>query len=287
VSSLAEALGYEPDARLLIVNCDDLGSSHAANVGVYEALRDGIGTSATLMVPCPWSRDAAARYRGEDVGVHLTLNSEWDLYRWGPITYGPSLLDGDGGFPRTVVDVWDHADIDEVRRECRAQIERAILWGFDVSHLDSHMGTLQLRPEFFDVYLELAVDFRLPLRLSGASSEQAIGFPFRRLAAEEGVLFPDHFINPQGPTRSSFERALFDLKPGVTEIFGHPAVDTPELRALAPDWANRVADHDFMTKDNSIRAMADRAGVRFIGYRELRDLMRTNARETTAPTALA
>jgi predicted glycoside hydrolase/deacetylase ChbG (UPF0249 family) len=287
VSSLAEALGHEPDARLLIVNCDDLGSSHAANVGVYEALRDGIGTSATLMVPCPWSRDAAARYRGEDVGVHLTLNSEWDLYRWGPITYGPSLLDGDGGFPRTVVDVWDHADIDEVRRECRAQIERAILWGFDVSHLDSHMGTLQLRPEFFDVYLELAVEFRLPLRLSGASSEQAIGFPFRRLAAEEGVLFPDHFINPQGPTRSSFERALFDLKPGVTEIFGHPAVDTPELRALAPDWANRVADHDFMTNDNSIRAMADRAGVRFIGYRELRDLMRTNARETTAPTALA
>ncbi len=129
MTSLAEALGYAPDARLLIVNCDDLGSSYAANVGVYEALRNGIGTSATLMVPCPWARDAAARYRGEDIGVHLTLNSEWDLYRWGPITYGPSLLDGDGGFPRTVADVWDHADIDEVRRELRAQLERAILVG--------------------------------------------------------------------------------------------------------------------------------------------------------------
>jgi predicted glycoside hydrolase/deacetylase ChbG (UPF0249 family) len=275
VSSLAEALGYAPDARLLIVNCDDLGSSHAANVGVYESLRNGIGTSATLMVPCPWARDAAARYRGEDVGVHLTLNSEWDLYRWGPITYGPSLLDGDGGFPRTVEDVWDHADIDEVRRELRAQLERAILWGFDVSHLDSHMGTLQLRPEFFDVYLELAVDFRLPLRLSGARTEATVGFPFRRLAAEEGVLFPDNFLHVRSQgTRRVLERALFELKPGVTEIFGHPAVDTPELRALAPDWPARVDDHDLFTRDHSIRALAERAGVTFIGYRELRDLMR-------------
>ena len=162
MTSLVERLGHPADSRLLIVNCDDLGSCHAANVGVYEALRDGAGTSASLMVPCPWARDAAARYRGEDVGVHLTLNAEHDLYRWGPITHAPSLLDGDGGFPRTTADLWDHADLDEVRRECRAQVERAIYWGFDVSHLDSHMAALELRPEFFDIYLELAVDFHLP-----------------------------------------------------------------------------------------------------------------------------
>ena len=106
------------------------------------------------MVPCPWARDAAAQYRGEDVGVHLTLNAEYDLYRWGPITHAPSLLGGDGGFPRTIEDVWDHADIDEVRKELRAQVERAILWGFDISHLDSHMGTLQLKPEFFVCYCD-------------------------------------------------------------------------------------------------------------------------------------
>jgi predicted glycoside hydrolase/deacetylase ChbG (UPF0249 family) len=207
--------------------------------------------------------------------VHLTLNSEWDLYRWGPITYGPSLLDGDGGFPRTVADVWDHADIDEVRRELRAQIERAILWGFDVSHIDSHMGTLQLRPEFFDVYLELAVDFGLPLRLSGASTEHLIGFPFRQLAAEEGVVFPDQFVYVQGVgSRQSLQDVLFDLRPGVTEIYAHPALDSPELRAGFPDWHARVDDHDFFVRDTSIRAMAERAGVRFIGYRELRDLMR-------------
>ena len=276
MATLAERLGYAADDRLLIINCDDLGSSHAANTGVYEALRTGIGTSASLMVPCPWAREAAARYRGEDVGVHLTLNAEYDLYRWGPITHAPSLLDGDGGFPRTVADILDHADLEEARRECRAQIERAIYWGFDVSHIDSHMGTLQLRPEFFDIYLEMAVEFGLPLRLSGASTERFIGFPFRRLAAEESVVFPDHLVVSQGTTgRKVLERTLADLRPGVTEIYVHPAVDTPELRALAPDWANRVDDHDLVCNDHTIRSLADRVGAVLIGYRPLRDLMRS------------
>ena len=272
----AQRLGYAAEERLLIINCDDLGSCHAANVGVYEALRQGLATSASLMVPCPWAREAAAQYLGEDVGVHLTLNAEYDLYRWGPITQAPSLLDGDGGFPRTVGDVWDHADLDEVRRECRAQIERAILWGFDVSHLDSHMGTLQLRPEFFDVYLELAVEFELPLRLSGASTERVVGFPFRRLATEAGVVFPDHFVLvPNGVgSRRVIERTLFELRPGVTEMYVHPAADTPELRALAPDWAARVDDHHLMVHDTGGRTMGERSGVTLLGYRELRDLQR-------------
>jgi len=278
MATLAERLGYGPDARLLIVNCDDLGSSHAANVGVYEALREGTATSATLMVPCPWAREAGARHRGEDVGVHLTLNAEWDRYRWGPITHAPSLLDGDGGFPRTVEEVWEHADLDEVRRECRTQVERAILWGFDVTHLDSHMGTLQLRPEFFDVYLELAVEFDVPLRLAGASTERVAGFPFRRLAAEAGVVFPDHFLYVAGRgTRRVLESALVDLRPGVTEVYAHPAIDTPELRALAPDWPARVDDHDLLARDHDLPALAERTGVRFVGWRELRRLQRARA----------
>jgi len=278
VTALAEALGYRPDDVLLIVNADDLGSSHAANVGVYEALRHGLATSASLMVPCPWAREAAARYRGEDVGVHLTLNAEFDLYRWGPITHAPSLLDGGGGFPATAPDLWDHADMDEVRRECRAQVERAIYWGFDVSHIDSHRGALQQRPEFFDVYLELAVDFRLPLRLSDASTERAIGFPFRQLAADEGVVFPDHLVHVAGTgSRKALERILIDLRPGVTEVAVHPAVDTPELRALAPNWAAWVDDHDLVTADHAVRDLAQRTGIRFIGYRQLRQLQRQAA----------
>jgi predicted glycoside hydrolase/deacetylase ChbG (UPF0249 family) len=276
VTSLAEALGHPPDARLLIVTCDDLGSSHAANAGVYEALRRGIATSASLMVPGPWSREAASRYRGEDVGVHLTLNAEYDLYRWGPITHAPSLLDGDGGFPRTLEDVWDHADLDEARKECRAQIERAIYWGFDISHLASHMGALELRPEFFDVYLELAVEFRLPLRLPDSASEYDIGFPFRRLAAEEGIVVPDHVATaPRAGSRRILERLLFDLRPGVTEVVVHPALDTAELRAFAPDWAARVDDHDLVTTDSTVRDLAARARVTLTGYRPLRDLQRS------------
>ncbi len=271
--TLVERLGHGPDDRLLIVNCDDLGASHAANVGVYEALRDGAATSASLMVPAPWAREAAARYRGEDVGVHLTLNAEYDVYRWGPITQAPSLLDGDGGFPRTVTDTWDHADLDEARRECRAQVERAILWGFDVTHLDSHMGTLQLRPEFFDIYLELAVDFGLPLRLSGASTERAVGFPFRRLAAEEGVVFPDHFVHVQGlGSRAAIASVLAGLRPGVTEVYLHPAADTPELRAIAPDWVARVDDHDYLTERSGLAADVAAAGATLVGFRELRTL---------------
>ena len=194
MASLHERLGYAADARLLIVNADDLGFCHAANVGVYETLRSGGATSASLMVPCPWGREAAARYRGEDIGVHLTLNAEQELYRWGPITHAPSLLGGDAGFPATVEDVWDHADLDETRRECRAQIERAILWGFDVSHVDRHLTTLQLRPEFFDLYLELAIEFQLPLRMVDDHVRALLGFPAEDLARSEGAVCADRLL---------------------------------------------------------------------------------------------
>jgi predicted glycoside hydrolase/deacetylase ChbG (UPF0249 family) len=273
--SLAERLGYGPDARIVIVNADDLGLCHAANVGIYDCLRTGIVTSATLMVPCPWARDAAARYRGEDVGVHLTVNAEWERYRWGPITHSPSLLDGDGGFPRTIEDFWDHADVDEVRRECRAQIERAILWGFDVSHLDAHMSTLLLRPEFFDVYLELALDFDLPVRIADGSRPDRLGFPAREVAEDAGVVFVDRVLSARRlGARVAIATRLAALEPGVTELRLHPAVDTPELRALASDWETRVDDHRLVCGDSTLAEALEVAGVTLLGYRTLRDLVR-------------
>ncbi len=273
--TLAEKLGFGPDDRLVIISCDDLGLCHAMNSGIFDALRNGVATSASLMVPAPWAREAAARYRGEDVGVHLTLNAEHERYRWGPITHAPSLLDGDGGFPRTVADLWEHADLDEVRRECRAQIERAIVWGFDVSHLSAHLSAMTMRPEFFDIELELAVEFGLPIRLPGPAAEAAAGFPFRQLAAAEGVVFPDHFVPARSAgSRARVERAVRDLQPGVTEIHVQPAIDTPELRALSPNWAAWVDDHDLVVHDSELRAMLDRAGARLIGFRALRDCQR-------------
>lgn len=276
MTSLAERLGYDADSRLVIVSCDDLGSCHAANIGVYRALREGLATCASLMVPAPWARHAAMMYEGDDIGVHLTLNAEHPLYRWGPITHSPSLLSGDGGFPREIDDLWEHADPTEVHRECRAQIERAILWGFDVSHLTPHLTAITLRPEFFDVYLDLAVEFALPIRLPSTITEDRAGFPFRRLAADEGVVFPDHFDHDwSSGSRARVMRAFSDLRPGVTEIHVQPAIDTEEVRSLAGESANGwIDDLELMTNDRDLRELVERSGAVLIGYRALRDAMR-------------
>jgi chitin disaccharide deacetylase len=208
--------------------------------------------------------------------VTLTLNAELENYRWGPVTQAPSLLDGDGGFPRTLTDLWDHADLDEVRRECRAQLERAILWGIDVTHLDAHLAALQQRPEFFDVLLDLAIDFRLPVCLPGPEAERAIGFPARQLAANEGIVVPDHVVDLRGTgSRQALESLLFDLQPGVTTVHLSPAMDTPEIRALDPRWSDRVEHYLLVAHDASIRHLIEKSGAKLIGFRALRDLQRT------------
>jgi predicted glycoside hydrolase/deacetylase ChbG (UPF0249 family) len=278
MATLAERLGHPASARLVIISCDDLGSSHAANVGVYRALRDGVATCASIMVPAPWARHAASMYDGEDVGVHLTLNAEHPLYRWGPITHAPSLLSGDGGFPRTIDDLWEHADPAEVLRELQAQIERALAWGFDVSHLAPHLSAITLRPEFFDVYLELASTFQLPIRLPSTLTAEQAGFPFRKLAADEGVVFPDHFDHDwRAGSRDRVYEAIARLQPGVTEIHVQPAVDTPEVRALsdaAPGW---IDDYDLVVNDQRLGSLLSEAGAVLIGYRELRAVMRSGS----------
>ena len=275
-SSLAERLGYSPEDRIVILSCDDLGSCHGANIGVYESLRSGVATCASVMVPAPWARHAAEMYQGEDIGVHITLNAEHPLYRWGPITHAPSLLSGEGGFPRNVDDLWEHADPSEVLRECRAQIERASLWGFDVTHLAPHLSVITLRPEFFDIYLELAAEFRLPIRLPSTMTAEQAGFPFRKLAADEGIVFPDHFDHDWRPgSRERVYEAFRSLEPGVTEIHVQPTIDTPEVRALS-QWAEEwIDDHRLMTQDESLRELISESGAIMIGYRELRDAMRT------------
>ena len=274
--TLAERLGYPADSKLLIISCDDLGSCHAANVGVFQALRDGQATCASLMVPAPWARDAALRCQPtDDIGVHLTLNCEYDSYRFGPITHAPSLLSGDGGFPRSLTDLWEHADPAEVLRECRAQIERALAWDIDVTHLAPHLSAITLRPEFFDVYLELAFQFKLPIRLPSTITADQAGFPFRTLAADEGVLFPDHFDHDwRAGSRDRVFEAIDNLQPGVTEIHVQPVIDTPEVRALTTSAQFWIDDHDLMTNDADLVQRLQSAQAIRIGYRALRDAMR-------------
>lgn len=273
--TLNQRLGRPDDARLVIISCDDLGSCHAATVGVYTAIRQGVATCASIMVPAPWARYAAEEYRGEDIGVHLTLNAEHPEYRWGPLTHAPTLLSGEGGFPRSIDDLWEHADPAEVLRECRAQIERAIAWGIDVTHLAPHLSSITLRPEFFDVYLELAYEFKLPIRLPSTVSEKEAGFPFRQLAADEGVVFPDHFDNDwRAGSRDRVLDAIRSLQPGVTEIHVQPAIDTPEVRALGATAAGWIDDLALVTGDQELRDAIAQSGAELIGYRELRDAMR-------------
>lgn len=285
MATLVERLGYPGEAKLLIVHADELGLCHAVNTAVYQSLRAGVATSASLMIPSPWARGAAAAYRGEDVGVRLTVNAEHEAYRWGPITSSPSLLDGDGGFPRTVDDLWEHGDVEEIRRECRAQIERAILWGFDVSHLDAHLGAVALRPEFFDVYLELAVEFHLPIRLPNQSEELPVGFPFRKLAADEGVVFPDRLVSSAiaGDDTTALTAAIATLEPGVTELCLLPGIDTPELRAVTSDWSRRRRDHALVQPASALAAAIAESGVTCIGYRQLLRLMRRDIRRGPVP----
>ena len=272
--SLASRLGYSDDDRLVIISCDDLGSCHGATEGVYQAIRNGVATCASIMVPAPWARYAADQYKGEDIGVHLTLNAEHPLYRWGPLTHAPSLLSGEGGFPRSVDDLWEHADSTEVLRECRAQIERALAWGIDVSHLAPHLTSITLRPEFFDVYLELAVEFKLPIRLPSTISASAAGFPFRQLAADEGIVFPDHFDHDwRTGSRERVLSALASLEPGVTEIHVQPAIDTAEVRALGEVATGWIDDLALATSDE-LRNAVTSSGAVLIGYRALRDAMR-------------
>ena len=272
--SLASRVGYSDDARLVIISCDDLGSCHGATEGVYQAIRNGVATCASIMVPAPWARYAADQYNGEDIGVHLTLNAEHPLYRWGPLTHAPSLLSGEGGFPRSVDDLWEHADSTEVLRECRAQIERALAWGIDVSHLAPHLTSITLRPEFFDVYLELAVEFKLPIRLPSTISASAAGFPFRQLAADEDIVFPDHFDHDwRTGSRERVLAALGALEPGVTEIHVQPSIDTAEVRALGDVAIGWIDDLALATSDE-LRNAVTASGAVLIGYRALRDAMR-------------
>jgi len=277
VSELLERLDYPADTKAVIIVCDGLGSSNAANIAIKSALRHGLATCAGLQVPCPWALAATAQHEGEDVGVALTLTAEYDLYRWGPITQAPSLLGGDGGFPQTPVDCWEHADIDEVRRETRAQLERAVLWGFHPSHLGSHMDVLNSRPEFFDVYLDLALEFGLPISLPDPALD--LGFDPRRLAADEGVLVPDRVVRAprKVEARSIIDAAIADLEPGVTEIHIRPAIDSPELRAMSPDWLAAVSNAHLITEDWVFRSALARSGAKLIGFAQLQQAQRNGS----------
>ncbi len=171
-----------------------------------------------------------------------------------------------------------NADPAEARAECRAQVIQALAWDVDVTHLDSHMGTVQTDARFFEIYLDLAVEFALPLRMPGRTADERLGFESRRLAAEKGVIFTDNFINPWGRvTADVFRERLPVLTAGVTEIFAHPVADGPELRGYDPDAAHvRAGDAAWFTSPE-LKSLLAATEVVPISYRPLRELQRAGA----------
>ena len=263
------------------MNCDDFGSMHGTNVAIIDALRSGATSSTTLMVPCPWAAEAAAMAEpGDDIGVHLTVTSEWAGYRWAPITRAPSLCAPDGRMHRTVdacfAAVAEAGDrgLDEVYAECAAQIEQAMAWGIDVTHLDAHMGAMQMHPAFLEIYLRLASEHRLPVRMMPAASERDLALDGRRIAGELGVVFPDHLLMTYLDARPTIERAIAALRPGVTEFLVPPSTDNAEVHAACNDAQERLANDAFLRGPESFAEQVREAGATMIGFRPLRDLQR-------------
>ncbi|HEY6298112.1 MAG TPA: polysaccharide deacetylase family protein [Candidatus Binatus sp.] len=289
--STAERLGYAADARVLIINADDFGMCHDQNEGVIRGLQEGVFTSSTILVTCPWFEEAAEFARNNpnaDLGVHLTLTAEWDSYKWGPVLGRravPSLVDERGYLWQTVAQVYEHARLDQAEAELREQIEKAFAAGIDATHLDSHMGTLQLRADYHEIYTRLANDYRLPLRLASrrGMSTDGMGGILEQLDAF-GVVTPDHLVFNGPPavreTESYWTNLLRTLKPGVTEILCHPALARDELKSCARDAHQREADFRYFTSDKTRKLIADE-GVEMIGFRQLRDLMR---RDSSSPS---
>ncbi|UCE86276.1 MAG: polysaccharide deacetylase family protein [Deltaproteobacteria bacterium] len=293
--ALLERLGFAAADRVAVVHVDDIGMCHDANEGGFEALANGPATCGSVMVPCPWFSEAAARARANpdfDLGVHLTLNSEWDHYRWGPVAGRdavPSLLDDEGYLPKTTLETLQRATPEDVEVELRAQIEHALAAGIDVTHLDSHMGTVFYKPEFLAVYARLAREFRVPVFVARPSVEQleilglAAARPvFLSLADDlESDGFPildgfdlDSLAFEPGDGLAHNRRRLARFTPGVHYLICHAARGGDELRAISPDAHARDFERSFYGGDAGQRAL-DEAGIRTVGMRPLRELLRS------------
>jgi len=285
-----EQLGYSTSDRVVVVHVDDLGMAPSANEGGVQAL-DGAATCGSVMAPCPAFEQIAqvARERPElDLGVHLTLNAEYEHYRWGPIAkLVPGLVSPDGGMWRTTAETVEHASAPEVDRELRAQIDRALEAGIDVTHLDSHMGTV-FNPKFAQVYVSLARDYRLPAfipRLAGEALRRAdlpsnLELYVSLIERAENSGFPifDHFNSdslqfPPG-TGADHNRARVDgFGAGISYLITHCARGGKELESIAPDWRQRDEERQIYSDGTMERHFAD-SGVKTLGMRPLRELVR-------------
>jgi len=285
-------LGLADDDRAVIIHTDDIGMCQASVEAFADLEAAGIISSGAVMVPCPWFLGAAEYARAHpqaDLGVHLTLTSEWQTYRWGPLSTrdpGTGLLDGQGYFPALAAPVQEHGDPAAVEVELTAQVERALQAGIVPTHVDTHMGTVA-HPKFMGSYVRLAAKFGLPAmifrldeagwRAAGLEAEfAATAAVLVRQLEESGLPLLDAMggmeLDTDAGRLGRTKQTLAELKPGITHFIIHPSKDTPELRAITPDWRCRAADYrDFL--DDGLRKHIRKLGLHVIGYRALKALM--------------
>lgn len=282
--TIAERLGHPANSKLLIIHADDLAVAHSVNAASFDALEKGAISSASVMVPTPWIAEVAAYAKSHpnaDLGLHLTLTSEWETYRWGsvePADRIPSLLDSAGTFPKDEKLVAATAKPLEVEREIRAQIERAFALGIRPTHLDSHMGALFSTPELFATYVKVARDYRLPFLALRGDPRAA---PPPPLSTQDILLDAVIIAGPEVPRdrwSAFYLKSIADLKPGLTEMIVHLGRDDSELQAVMVNHepygsAWRQRDYDVVTSPEFKKALEDNRVI-LVTWKELQKLAR-------------
>jgi hypothetical protein len=284
-------LGFSATDRVAILHTDDIGMCQASVAAFADLWEFGVITSGAIMVPCPWFLEAAAYARANpnaDLGVHLTLTSEWKTYRWGPIStrdVASGMIDAEGYFFAKAAEAREKGDPAMVQQEMTAQIQRAINMGITPTHIDTHMGTVA-HPKFISSYIQLSLHHRLPAMIArlDESGYQKVGLdPQTAAMAARMVIelekngFPllDQITGmPLDTPENRLERtiqALKELSAGITHFIIHPSKDSPELRAITPDWACRVADYQTF-QSPQLSAAIKNMGLYTIGYKAIKSL---------------
>lgn len=284
-----ERLGYSEGSKLLIIHADDLGMCHSVNQASIDALEKGTVTCGSIMINCPWSPEIAKYYRDYseiDVGVHVTLNSEWERYKWGPVAPDekvPGLVDSNGYLPKSVEQVKEKAKPEEVEREIRAQVKKAFDFGIEPTHLDTHMGTVYERPEFFSAYCRIAKEFDItPMVVSPESTtareriEENSKMKFsinqyKKISSNfpniDELISSVEEINLKA-RKKHFKNIIKNLPSGLNQVIVHLGYDRSELQGITENWKLRYNDYRIFT-DPKMRKFIEKQKIKLIGWKDI------------------
>jgi predicted glycoside hydrolase/deacetylase ChbG (UPF0249 family) len=285
----AERLGYPAGKKVIMLHADDAGMCDEANIATKKYLSDGHIQSAAAMPPCPDFEDMiewAKEHPDIDVGLHLTLTSEWKTHRWpsvAPVEEVPGLIDEEGNLWRSVEAVVKNATVEEVATEVRAQIEKSLAMGYRPDHIDTHMGTLYGSPEFAKAYLEIAMEYGIPANAIDMSDSAVVAY-YRQVGypiTDELVKFMDAYTLPKvdnftsAPNAKTYEgkvQAFKDLikslRPGITEIIFHPSVPSENLKTITGSWQQRNWEAEMFADPDMIQFFEDE-GIIFTNWKEI------------------